>query len=78
MKVTLEDVISIIKSMENLTINLKELIADRPFVDQGIDSLDRMSIFLNIEDAYGVKIPDEEIDKLISVEKIVEYLNSTL
>jgi len=78
MKATLEDVLSIIESAENLTINLKELIADKPFVDQGIDSLDRMSIFLNIEDAYGVKIPDEEIDTLISVEKIVEYLNSTL
>ncbi len=76
MKATVEDIVRIISSLDNLTFNSKGLLANKSFADQGVDSLDRMSIYLNIEESYGVKIPDDVIDKLVSVEKIVEYLNS--
>ncbi|CCH06367.1 hypothetical protein NH44784_024021 [Achromobacter xylosoxidans NH44784-1996] len=44
--------------------------------DQGIDSLSLFNILLILEEREGIKIPDEDLDQLISVQSIVQYLNS--
>jgi acyl carrier protein len=78
MKVTPEKVLEIIRSSGNSDIDSKELIVDKLLAEQGIDSLDIMSLILNLEEAFGVKIPDEEIDKGVSIDSLVTYLNSQL
>jgi acyl carrier protein len=78
MKATPEKVLEIIRSSGNSDIDSKELIVDKPLSEQGIDSLDIMSLLLNLEEAFGVKIPDEEIDKGVSIDSLVIYLNSQL
>ena len=53
--------------------NLKE---DENLFDEGIDSLELMNILLEIEEQYGIEIPDEDVDKCNSIEGIVRYLQN--
>ncbi len=44
--------------------------------DLDIDSLDAVELALEIEQALDIKIPDEELDKMTTVEDIVVYLEA--
>ena len=44
--------------------------------DIGADSLDIVELIMSLEDSYGVSISDEDATKLVTVRKIVEYLES--
>lgn len=49
-----------------------------PMRKQGIDSLDLMDLYLNIEETFNVEIPDEDVEKLKSLKDFVEFINSKL
>ena len=42
----------------------------------GADSLDIMTMLMEIEDTYGIKIPDEKLASFVTVGDIVDYLES--
>lgn len=42
--------------------------------DLGADSLDVVELIMNVEDEFGVSISDEEAVNLVTVQKIVEFL----
>ncbi len=42
--------------------------------DLGADSLDLFEIVMAFEDAYGVEIPAEDLEKLTTVGKVLDYL----
>lgn len=44
------------------------------FDDLGADSLDAVELIMALEENYGVQIADEDAAQLVTVEKIVEYL----
>jgi acyl carrier protein len=48
---------------------------DTPLKDLGVDSLDVAGIFLAIYEKLGVRVPDDEIDRLNTVRLIVGYLD---
>ena len=58
--------------------NVKVSDADRetPLKDLGVDSLDIASIFLAIQEQLGVRVPDAEIDRLTTVQKIAAYIEA--
>ena len=39
--------------------------------DLGIDSLDAVDLIMNIEEDYGVKIPDEELGNMVKVSDVL-------
>lgn len=41
----------------------------------GIDSLDLSGILLEIEETFKIKIPDQDIERLETIDKIVDYIN---
>jgi acyl carrier protein len=45
---------------------------------QGVDSLDLMDFYLNIEDEYGIQIPDTDVDGLHSLQDFLKYVNGKL
>ena len=48
---------------------------DKSFTDDlDIDSISMMTIVVNAEDKFGVKIPDEEVKNLITVADAVNYI----
>ena len=77
-KIVADDVIKLIHSIDDVSTLPKEIRAGKTLAEQGVDSLDAMSVYLHIEEKYGIKIPDEAVDKLDSVDNIVAYLNDIL
>ena len=50
---------------------------DKSFTDDlDIDSISMMTIVVNAEDKFGVKIPDEEVKTLITVADAVKYITA--
>ncbi|MCA1783738.1 MAG: acyl carrier protein [Dermatophilaceae bacterium] len=50
---------------------------DKSFTDDlDIDSLSMMTIVVNAEDKFGVRIPDEEVKNLATVGDAVNYISS--
>jgi len=49
---------------------------DQSLFDLGIDSLDHASILLQVEERFGVKIPDEAAEALTSVSAIAGFVTS--
>lgn len=47
-----------------------------PLRDQGLDSLDMVTLFFFLEERFAIKIPESAAMDLISLRDITEYLNS--
>jgi len=43
--------------------------------EQGVDSLDFSGILFNLEEVFGVEIPDEDIASLQTINSILIYIN---
>ncbi len=46
--------------------------------DLGADSLDAVELVMSLEDEYGITIPDEVANDLVTVGKIAEYLEKVI
>ncbi len=43
------------------------------FSDVGIDSLDHAVILLAMDEEYGLKVPDDDVDQCNSIKNILQY-----
>lgn len=75
--------------MTNTFEKLSELIVERMGVDQeqvkpeasfkedlGADSLDVVEFIMELEDQFGIEVPDEDAEKLRTVEDVVKYIET--
>ena len=44
--------------------------------DLGADSLDMVELLMSLEDNFGITVPDEKANELVTVEAIVKYIES--
>ena len=52
-----------------------ELKPESKFVDDlGMDSLDQIEATMAIEEAFGIEIPDQEVEELLTIKDMVEYI----
>jgi acyl carrier protein len=49
---------------------------DQSLLDLGLDSLDHATILLHVEEAFGLKIPDETAPSLVTVAAIADFVAS--
>lgn len=49
---------------------------DRPLLESGLDSLDYAGTLMALEDKYGVKVTNEDMENLKSINNIVSYLEA--
>lgn len=75
MKATVENIKEVIAKAEVLG-DVSDMVNDVPLRDQGIDSLDVVNVYLLLEEKFDVKIPDEDLDKVQTIDSIVEYINN--
>jgi len=54
-------------------IDISKVRPEDKFSEVGIDSLDLASILMAVDEKYGIKIPDEDVDKCNSIHSIVNY-----
>ncbi|NQY25950.1 MAG: acyl carrier protein [Piscirickettsiaceae bacterium] len=74
-KVTEEQIIDEIRKA-NVVKDVDALENDKSLSEQGVDSLDFSSLLFNIEEKFGVVIPDEDIDELQTITQITTYVNA--
>ena len=60
-----------IKSVDPNSINLNDRL-----IDHGIDSLDIFNILFELEEKFEIKVTDEEIKNLISLQDFADLLNN--
>jgi acyl carrier protein len=72
----LEDrVIEII--MEQLGVTKEECVPEASFIDDlGADSLDLVELIMEMEENFGIRISDEELEKIRTIKDVIEYLAS--
>ena len=74
-KVTVDQIIEIIEKA-HLVKDANALVHDKPLSEQGVDSLDFSGVLFNIEEVLDIEIPDEDIDRLQTINNIVIYINN--
>jgi acyl carrier protein len=72
MEIKQQEILSIMESV-GVSVDVAKIKSDMTFKNAGIDSLEMMNVFLGIEEKFGIKIPDEEIDALKSIDDIISY-----
>ena len=74
MDITIENIKAIFRKEVDKRVDVEGMDPDKSITDQGVDSLDQSSVFLALEDEFGVKIEDSDIEKLDTLNKILEFI----
>ena len=62
---------------ERLSVEESEITEEANFQeDLGADSLDLVEMIMELEDQFGIKIPDEDAQRIQTVGQAVEYVSS--
>jgi acyl carrier protein len=65
--------------MEQLGVSEEELKPEASFVDDlGADSLDLVELVMALEEEFGQEIPDEDAEKITTVQDAINYINERL
>ena len=63
--------------VEQLGVKEEEVSLDSSFVDDlGADSLDTVELVMALEEEFNCEIPDEEAEKITTVEQAIDYINA--
>ena len=64
--------------VEQLGVKEDEVKSEASFVDDlGADSLDTVELVMALEEEFDTEIPDEEAEKITTVQSAVDYVSST-
>ncbi len=62
---------------EQLGKDVNEVTTNASFIDDlGADSLDIVELVMKMEEEFGIEIPDEEAEKIKTVNDVVEYIKT--
>jgi acyl carrier protein len=65
--------------VEQLGVKEDEVNAGSSFVDDlGADSLDTVELVMALEEEFECEIPDEEAEKITTVQQAIDYVNAHL
>ena len=60
---------------EQLGVKLEEVTPQASFIDDlGADSLDTVELVMALEEEFGIEIPDEEAEKMVTVGDAMKYI----
>lgn len=62
-----------------LNVSIEEITEEASFVDDlGADSLDIFQIMMGIEDEFGIEIPSEEAEQVVTVSDALEKIRKAV
>jgi acyl carrier protein len=63
--------------VEQLSVKEEEVTNEASFVDDlGADSLDTVELVMALEEEFKTEIPDEEAEKITTVQQAIDYVRS--
>jgi acyl carrier protein len=63
--------------VEQLGVSADLVTIDAKFIeDLGADSLDTVELVMAFEEEFGIEVPDEDAEKLLSVGDVVRFIES--
>jgi len=73
MATTADKMIDII--VEQLSVDKEKVVSAASFVeDLGADSLDQVELIMAMEEAFDIEIPDEDAEKIKTVQNAIDYV----
>ncbi len=61
--------------VDQLGVDEGEVTPEAKFIDDlGADSLDTVELVMALEEEFGIEIPDEEAEKIVTVKDAVSYI----
>jgi acyl carrier protein len=65
--------------VEELGVDESEVTPEAKFIeDLGADSLDTVELVMRFEEDFGLEIPDEDAEKILSVKDAINYIQAKL
>jgi acyl carrier protein len=63
--------------VDQLGVDEKQVTSEANFIDDlGADSLDTVELVMALEEEFDIEIPDEEAEKIHTVQDATNYINS--
>ena len=63
--------------VNQLNVNEEQITPQASFLDDlGADSLDTVELVMALEEEFGVEIPDEDAEKITTVQLALDYVNA--
>ena len=65
--------------IDKLGVEESKITSDARFLeDLGADSLDTVELIMQFEEEFGIEIPDDDAENLLSVGNVVDYIANKL
>ena len=65
--------------IDKLGVENSKITIEAKFIeDLGADSLDTVELIMQFEEEFGIEIPDEDAEKLLSVGQAFDYISNKL
>ncbi|MDD7388586.1 MAG: acyl carrier protein [Lachnospiraceae bacterium] len=63
--------------VDQLGVDAADVKEDTSFKDDlGADSLDLFEMVMNLEEEYGIEVPAEELENIVTINDLIQYLES--
>jgi len=63
--------------IDKLGVEEDKIVSNASFVDDlGADSLDTVELIMQLEEEFGIEIPDEDAEKMTTVKSVVDYIEA--
>ncbi len=63
--------------IDKLGVEEDKIAPEASFVDDlGADSLDTVELIMQLEEEFGIEIPDEDAEKMTTVKSVVDYIEA--
>jgi acyl carrier protein len=63
--------------VDQLGVDEKQVLSEASFIDDlGADSLDTVELVMALEEEFDIEIPDDEAEKIATVQDATNYINS--
>ena len=60
---------------EKLSVEISEIVPEASFInDLGADSLDLVELIMSMEEEFDLEIEDEDAEKLVKVQDVIDYI----
>ncbi len=61
--------------VDQLGVDEEEVTPEAKFIDDlGADSLDTVELVMALEEEFGIEIPDEDAEKIVTVQDAIDYI----